>query len=155
MVSAILLTGPGCQSTPEPEQSVQKPFNEQVNGKVLLDQALARAQAENKRVLLLFGANWCPYCKVLNGLTESDPRVREILEKSYVMARIDVGSTGKNRNTALIDRYEAPVFKEGIPALVITDARGKRLAPNRDNPWTLKDSTGADRFIAFLEKGRQ
>ena len=151
---SALLACAGCQSPPAPEPSAQKPFDEHVSGKTLLNDALVRAQTESKRVLLLFGANWCPYCKALNDLMASDVTVREIVEKSYVVVRIDVGSSDGNRNTALIDRYEAPVFRDGIPALVITDAKGNRLAPNRDNPWTLKDSTGTDRVIAFLKQGQ-
>lgn len=53
--------------------------------------------------------------------------VREILEKSYVVAHIDVGS-GNNRNTVLVDRYKAPVFKDRIPAPVITMVSGELLA---------------------------
>jgi thioredoxin-related protein len=154
VLSAGLLFGTGCQSPPEPDTAAGKPFNDQVSGKVLLDEALTRAQAENKRVLLLFGANWCPYCKALHGLLETDPALQEIVAAAYVMVPIDVGSSGRNRNTALIDRYGAPVFKDGVPALVITDARGERLAPNPENPWSLKDSTGSARVREFLEKGR-
>lgn len=150
-----LLVSAGCQSPGDVGPATGKPFNDQVSGKVLLDEALTRAQAENKRVLLLFGANWCPYCKALHGLLETDPALQEIVAASYVVVPIDVGSSGRNRNTALIDRYEAPVFKDGVPALVITDAQGKRLAPSRDNPWSLKDSTGVARVREFLEKGRQ
>jgi hypothetical protein len=32
--------------------------------------------------------------------------------------------------------------------------QGKRLAPNRNNPWSLKDSTRVARVREFLEKGR-
>jgi len=154
MLSAGLLLSTGCQSPGDSGPAADKPFNDQVSGKALLDAALTRAQAENKRVLLLFGANWCPYCKALHGLLETDPALREIVATSYVVVPVDVGASGRNRNTALIDRYEAPVFKDGVPALVITDARGQRLAPNADNPWSLKDSTGVARVREFLEKGR-
>lgn len=154
-LSASLLISTGCHSPGDTGSAAGKPFNDQVSGKVLLDEALTRAQAENKRVLLLFGANWCPYCKALHGLLETDPALQEIVAASYVVVPIDVGSSGRNRNTALIDRYEAPVFKDGVPALVITDAQGKRLAPNPENPWSLNDSTGAARVREFLEKGRQ
>lgn len=154
VLSACLLFSTGCQSLGNSGATAGKPFNDQISGKALLDDALTRAQTENKRVLLLFGANWCPYCKALHGLLETDPALREIVATSYVVVPIDVGASGRNRNTALIDRYEAPVFKDGVPALVITDARGQRLAPNADNPWSLKDSTGVGRVREFLEKGR-
>jgi thiol:disulfide interchange protein len=154
LLLAVALTG--CQTAPETAGPAgNKPFDERARGGTLFDDALNRAQAENKRVLLLFGANWCPYCKALSGLLESDPEIRQVVARSYVVAHIDVGSSGRNRNTALVDRHDAPVFTDGIPALVITDARGRRLAPGAENPWSVKDSLGADRVLAFLRRGAE
>ena len=35
--------------------------------------ALARAKADGKHLLLDFGADWCPDCRVLGSLMESEP----------------------------------------------------------------------------------
>ncbi len=154
--SSLLLTGllafSGCQSAGDPGQATAKIFNEQVSGKTLVGEAMTRAKAENKQVLLLFGANWCPYCRALHGLLETDPAVREIVAQGFVVVPVDLGSSGGNRNTALADRYEAPVYTDGIPALVVTDADGKRVAPTKDNPWSAKNPIEAARVIAFLKQ---
>ena len=156
--SALLFTGllavSGCQSASDPGQATGKIFNEQVSGKTLVNEAMTRAKAENKQVLLLFGANWCPYCRALHGLLETDPAVREMVAKGFVVVPVDLGSSGGNRNTALADRYEAPVYTDGIPALVVTDADGKRVAPTRDNPWSAKNPIEAARVIAFLKQAQ-
>jgi len=124
----------GCRSTSTDARPSSSAFDERTDGRTLFAQALNRAQAEKKRVLLWFGANWCPYCKVLRRIMESDPDIIKLLEDSYVVLPVDVGSSSRNRNTGLIDRYDAPVYTEGLPSLVITDATGKKLAPSRDNP---------------------
>jgi thioredoxin-related protein len=149
-----LLAGSGCQSTGEPSQATVKIFDEQASGKALLSEAMTKAKAENKQVLLLFGANWCPYCRALHGVIETDAAVREVVAKGYVVVPIDLGSPGRNRNAALADRYEAPVYTDGIPALVVTDANGKRVAPTKDNPWSAKNPIDAHRLMAFLKKAK-
>ena len=156
--SALLLTAllvlSGCQSPGDPGQATGKTFNEQVSGKTLVSEAMTRAKAENKQVLLLFGANWCPYCRALHGLLETDPAVREMVAKGFVVVPVDLGSSGGNRNTALADRFEAPVYTDGIPALVVTDADGKRVAPTKDNPWSAKNPLEPARVIAFLKQAQ-
>jgi len=151
LLVASLLAG-GCQS-PRSEAVATgsgQIFDEHVNGKTLVNDALVRAKVENKRVILLFGANWCPYCRQLHGLMESEPAVRELVEKEFVVVPIDVGTSARNRNTILIDRYGATVFTDGTPSVVVVDAAGKRLAPTGDNPWSAKNPIEAQRVMAFL-----
>jgi len=143
----------GCQST-DPDVSAQNDgsvFDEKTSGRTLVSDGLARAKAENKKVVLLFGANWCPYCRQLHALFESNPAVSEIVERSFVVVPIDVGTSSRNRNTDLIDRYDSNVFTDGTPSVVIIDASGKRLAPTKDNPWSAKNAIEEKRVIAFLK----
>lgn len=148
-LTACLLVG--CESTPPPAATTGHAiFDEQTSGKALVDAALEEAQAGQKHVLLLFGANWCPYCRQLHGLLDSDPALRELVASSYVVVPIDVGTSARNRNTALIDRYRATVFSDGTPALVVIDSQGDRRAPTKDNPWSTKYSVDPAQLRQFL-----
>ncbi len=54
----------------------------------LLDEALAKAKAENKPIVLDLNAEWCAPCRKLERLTFSDPKVKALLEQ-VVFLRID------------------------------------------------------------------
>ena len=54
----------------------------------LLDEALAKAKAENKPIVLDLHAEWCAPCRQLERLTFPDPKVKALLEQT-VFLRID------------------------------------------------------------------
>lgn len=54
----------------------------------LLDEALAKANAENKPLVLDLNAEWCAPCRKLERLTFPDPKVKALLEQT-VFLRID------------------------------------------------------------------
>jgi len=143
----------GCQTSGhDPSaKSDDAVFDEHTSGKTLVSEALARAKAENKDVILLFGANWCPYCRQLHSLFESNPAVNAIVERSFIVVPIDVGTSSRNRNTDLIDRYDSNVFTDGTPSVVILDSAGKRIAPTKANPWSAKNPIEQEGIMAFLE----
>jgi len=147
-----LLVAAGCQTTGPVNTSAGDAFDEQTDGKVLVEVALDQARAENKKVILLFGANWCPYCRQLHALLENDPEVSALVRASFLVVPLDVGTSAHNRNTALIDRYGATVFSDGVPSVVVLDAGGKKLGPSKGNPWSAKNRIEAARVIQFLKQ---
>lgn len=81
--------------------------------------AYARAEAEDKRVLLDFGAVWCPPCNLLSAeVLHAEPPPAEL--ERVVVAAVDVDD---RRSFALKDRYDVG----GYPTLVVTDAQGVEL----------------------------
>jgi len=127
-------------------------FDEQTSGRELVRAAVAEAGATDRHVILLFGANWCPYCRKLHTLMESDPVVAPLVRDSFVVVPVDVGTSTRNRNTALIDRYDSNVFTDGTPSLVILDRDGNRVAPTDDNPWSARNPIEAERVRSFLAR---
>ena len=53
--------------------------------------AIARAKANGKHVLLDFGGNWCPDCRVLGGVLELE-EVKPAVAKTFEVAMIDARS---------------------------------------------------------------
>jgi len=56
----------------------------------VMAKAEARAAAEHKNILLSFSASWCGPCKMFERFLE-DPAIHPIMEKAFVMDRLDVG----------------------------------------------------------------
>jgi thiol:disulfide interchange protein len=86
-------------------------------------EALARAAAEKKRLLLVFGANWCYDCHVLDhALHEGE--ARNLVSQKFLLVHVNIGEGEKN--SELIKEYKIPLDK-GVPAVAILDAEGKLL----------------------------
>ena len=90
----------------------------------LLKMALATAQRENKRVMLLETATWCGPCQILSGWLQRNQQ----WEKDYVWVKIDQRWTGA---TEIMKELRGE--DRSIPWVGILDAEGKPLATS-DNP---------------------
>ncbi|MBE7213205.1 MAG: thioredoxin family protein [Gluconacetobacter diazotrophicus] len=85
--------------------------------------AVQTAAATHRRVILDFGGNWCPDCRVLDTYFH-DAANAPLLEAGFVLVHVNVGRLDQNLDLA--ERYEVPL-KKGVPALAVLDAEGKRL----------------------------
>ena len=47
------------------------------------------ANAQNKPMLIVFGAEWCGYCKKLDQLTLNSPQLAEYINSSFVPVHLD------------------------------------------------------------------
>jgi thiol-disulfide isomerase/thioredoxin len=94
------------------------PYDEAADGRADLDAALARAKAANKRVLVKFGANWCPDCRVLAGAL-AIPDIKSYAESKFELVSIDVGR--RNKNLDLAAKYGQSL--KGVPTVVVVDPK--------------------------------
>ncbi|MDF3036151.1 MAG: putative thiol-disulfide isomerase and thioredoxin [Paucimonas sp.] len=105
-------------STAMPEQ----PYDELADAGEALQTARDKAAASNKKVLVVFGANWCSEC------VRVDRSMREgtipIDMARYELVKVDVGRF--NRNLDIAHTYGNPIRK-GIPAAVVLSKDGQVL----------------------------
>lgn len=86
-----------------------------------LDEALAIAQQQNKRVLADMSAIWCPTCRKLDQQVLADDIVKQELQRSYLFARIEYDSP---EGEAFMQKYGV----RGFPTLLILDSEGNKLS---------------------------
>ena len=121
-------------TTPEYPAMGPDIFDQQVSGDTLIDQALARAQKEEKRVIIFFGANWCPWCRRLHRLFTESPSVATRLQKGFILVYVDANfRREKNRNSTVLKRYGDPIKQYGLPVLVVLDRDGTKLTTQETN----------------------
>ena len=82
--------------------------------------AMALAKADGKRVLLDFGADWCPDCHVLAAYVHG-PAGSRLVDSAYHVVPVDVGVFDHNLDVAAT--YGNPIAN-GIPAVVVLGADG-------------------------------
>lgn len=119
------------------------------DARVEIKQAVTKASAAHQRVIVVFGANWCYDCHVLDqAFHQAD--VAPILQKNFQIVHVDIGDDGK-RNNDVASEYRVPLSK-GIPALAILGPDGKLLYSQRSGEWESARSLDPDEVIAFLNK---
>jgi thiol-disulfide isomerase/thioredoxin len=110
--------------------------------------AVALASREHKRVLVVFGANWCYDCHVLD-LAFHRPDVEPVLQKYYEIVHVDVGEGDKNQD--LMQQYQVPM-KKGIPAIAVLDSDGKLLYSQQGGEFEKARALAPEDVLAFLNK---
>jgi thioredoxin 1 len=85
--------------------------------------AIVTADASQKNIVLIFGANWCPDCRALDAQMHKG-ELASILENNFVVVKVDLGR--HNKNLDLANHFHVPV-ERGIPALAVLDPSGRLL----------------------------
>jgi thiol:disulfide interchange protein len=101
-----------------------------------LDTALTEAQAQQRPVLLVFGATWCPPCKKMKREVWPDAKVAEAVATGFVPVYVDVDDQAQAKVTA---EYRV----NSIPAVLVLDSTG---TVNRQS-----SSMSISQTLAFLK----
>ena len=132
---------------------IERPYDEDADAQAQIDAAVASAADDGKRVLLVFGANWCPWCRRLDWVFQNQPDVSAALEAGYHLVHVDVGPRESSTNRAVAARYGDPI-SNGLPCLVVLDADGG--VAHVQETGSLEDGDHHDPALvtAFLERWR-
>jgi thioredoxin 1 len=106
-----------------------------------------RAAKAHKRVLVVFGADWCYDCHVLDKAFRRKD-IAAVLSPSYEVVHVDVGRGEKNQD--LMNEFGVPM-KRGIPAIAILDSNGKVLYSQRNGEWERARALGPEDLISLLK----
>jgi len=123
-------------------------YNEKADARAEIKVALKKAKAEHKRVILVFGANWCFDCHVLDAAFHR-PDLAPVLAANYEVVHVDIGKGEKNQD--LMTKYEVPM-KRGIPGLAVLDADGKLVYSQKNGEFENARALAPEDFLAFLNK---
>jgi ketosteroid isomerase-like protein len=118
------------------------------NAKEEIANALKTAAKSGKRVLLVFGGNWCYDCHVLDEAFHS-AEIAPTLNRNYVVVHVDIGEYDKNLDVA--ERYGVPL-KKGVPAAAVLASDGKPLFSQKNGEFEKARSMAPEDILAFLNK---
>ncbi len=111
-------------------------------------EAQARAAKSRKRVLVVFGADWCYDCHVLDKAFRRQD-VAAVLTPNYEVVHVDVGEGDKNQD--LMNQYDVPM-KRGIPAIAVLDSSGKLVYSQKNGEFERARALGPEDLLEFLKK---
>ena len=119
-------------------------FEPGADAELLIDAAMARAAAEQKRIVLMFGQNRSLWSRRLNDAFESDQELITRFRRDFVLVKVDVNwKKDRTMNRFTAERFDMPT-RLGIPALVLLDAAGEKLA--EQNTGELETPGGRDGY---------
>ena len=114
----IILDTNECPAVPHPE-----PYLGLIASILDIQEFIQRTIKSNKQPIIIFGANWCPDARLLEGVIQL-PTVKNFLEKNANILNIDVGNY--EMNTELFSFFDKNI-QEGIPRVFIMDRKSKTL----------------------------
>lgn len=119
-----------------------------LNAHAEIAQALKLAAQQHKRVLVVFGANWCYDCHVLD-LAFHRPDVAAVLGPNFEVVHVDVGEYDKNLD--IMQQFQVPK-ERGIPAIAVLGSDGKLLYSQKGGEFEKARSLSPEDVLAFLNQ---
>ncbi len=147
IAAALFLSAAAPMLPPGQATPSAHPYDTEADAHAAVAAAFAEAHKTGKKVLLDFGGNWCPDCRMLAGVLE-EPQVRSWTDQHFVTVMIDVGRYTKNTDIAA--RWGQKLH--AAPTVLVVTADGKLI--NGDDPTGLADarSMSSQAVVDLLDK---
>jgi hypothetical protein len=135
----------------QPSDMKKNIYPDDADAHVEIREAEQKAAAQHKRVLLVFGANWCYDCYVLD-LAFQRPDLAPVLAAGYELVHVDIGADGK-KNADLVKQFEVPLDK-GVPALAVAESDGTLVISQKNGEFEDARALTPQALLEFLNKWR-
>ena len=145
------ISPPG-EPVPEYRQMGPDIFDRSIDAEKLISRAINQATREQKRIVLLFGANWCPWCRSLHSAMTRSTEIVNLLNERFVLVYVDANTrVNKKRNAATLERFGNPIQKYGLPVFVVLASNGTTVATQETQSLAAPtDDEVARRLLALL-----
>src|SRR5258708_1144256 len=101
--------------TLDPVANKKDLYRATADAKKEIAEALEFATKDRKRVVLIFGGNWCYDCHVLDRALHEGEAGR-VMRQSFLLVHVDIGEGDKNLD--LVKQYQTTLDK-GVPIVVL------------------------------------
>lgn len=124
-------------------------YNPNADAAVEIQQALNKAGAEGKFVLLQGGGNWCKWCIEFHRFCSSDPQIDSLIQKNFVWYHLNYSK--ENKNLPVFEQYGYPQ-RFGFPVFIILNEKGERIhTQNSEYLEDGKSSYDKKKVMGFLQ----
>lgn len=138
------------QTAPLANLYINQSYDPRANPYRDLERALDRAQAENKRVLIVVGGDWCGWCEILDNYLTRNADVRAAFEETFVMLKVNWSPA--NENAAFLSGFPR---SRGYPDFFILDSSGTFLRQQDTGLLEHENDYDRARMIAFAHSWRR
>ena len=106
---------------------------------------------ENKQPIIIFGANWCPDCRILSAVLDL-PTIKKYIDDHFKVFYVDLGRY--DINMAIMEFFEI-MPQQGIPRVVILDKNKKVLNIRDTGEWTTARSRTKQDIFDYFQKYKE
>lgn len=149
-VLAALLVGAIAHAQPTDVPAVRgetaRPYTMGQDGHAPIARAIAASRSDHRTVVVMFGGNWCIWCRRLDYSLTHDPVLAPIVRQSFRFVHVD-----SRANHALDTELGHPT-SHGVPVLVVLDAGGHPTFTQDTGQLELGDGHSRTRVEAFLRR---
>ncbi|HEY3518246.1 MAG TPA: thioredoxin family protein [Gammaproteobacteria bacterium] len=148
MILAAALALSGALASAQPKNDIG--YDAHANAFEQLDAAVAKADAEDKLLLVISGGDWCKWCHYLAAFLDRETALDAALHAVFVVQKVYVGD--ENMNKEFFARLPKAA---GAPHFWVLSQKGDLLASQDTLP--LEDgakSYDRAKFAAFIERWR-
>ncbi|MGH9820307.1 MAG: thioredoxin family protein, partial [Pyrinomonadaceae bacterium] len=111
-----------------------------------VDQAVVKAKASGKRIMLDIGGEWCGWCIYMDKFIFQHPELAKILDENYVWVKVNMSE--ENENKAFLSAYPEIT---GYPHLFVLDEKGNLLESKDTSELEEEKGYNLVRFTEFLK----
>ena len=154
VAAAILLAVPAVATAQDAKSAAKKAtrpsiYDAKADAREQVKAATALARRDARRVLVMFGGDWCGWCHKLHNLFNSDSAIRALLAEEYVLVMVD---TQAPHADDLLAECRGDLKGVGYPFLAVLDGQGKVVTRQKTDPLEEGDHHDPAKVTAFLEK---
>ena len=116
-----------------------------------LNNFINKAIKNYKQPILIFGANWCPDCRIFSG-TMDIPKIKSYINEHFEVLYIDVKRY--EINMSLMEEYGIR-SQEGVPRVLVFDNEKNLINNSTTAEWrTARDRSAQEIFNFFQEMNK-
>ena len=112
-----------------------------------IDHFMKVSGKEEKKTVIIFGANWCPDVKVFDDILKM-PIMTKLIKESLRIFRIDVGDYDKNMH---LMEYLGDITQKGLPLVLIFDKELNLLNLAESRHWRTARDRKTVEIINYFE----
>lgn len=128
--------------------AADRPYDETADAKLAIKHALTQAATAHQKVIVVFGANWCPDCRMLD-LAMTKGTSASLLARDFEVVHVSVGRFDKNLDIA--KSYGVPL-SQGIPAVAILSPANNVLYVTREGELANARYMGDSGIYQFFKR---
>jgi thioredoxin-related protein len=99
-------------------------YNPAADASLQLSEAVQKAQAEQKHILVQIGGNWCKWCRLFYKWSHENTVIDSIIKSDYEVVHLNYSK--ENKNAEALKKFGYPQ-RFGFPVFLVLDENGKLI----------------------------